>query len=362
MESLHVQTADLRMHYLQEGTGEPVIFLHGFPETSYEWRKQFPALAGDYALFAPDTRGFGGTDKPGVRVNRTMLAQDIVNFMDALDIERAAVVAHDWGGIIAFKLAIDWPERVSRLAMLDTLCTVWAPAGAHGYWFKAEPLPEEFFAAHHRGFIESIFTGGSEPPLPGRPQSPWPSARPNPNASPWATPEDIEEYARAFADPLSHFHAISYYRYGLPFHRVVEDASAPHGERYESLSERDVAEMWLHPERARAAPQLRRLPRLRPRGPPQDLRGARPLDVRPVHGGANRHRGRRPRARHPPRQPLRRPVQPLLPRPARPPRQRRPLLPRGSARGHERDAPGLPRGRYLAVMPARAYCAAFPIP
>ena len=248
MESLHVQTADLRMHYRQEGTGEPVIFLHGFPETSYEWRKQFPALAGDYALFAPDTRGFGGTDKPGIRVNRTMLAQDIVNFMDAVDIERAAVVAHDWGGIIAFKLAIDWPERVSRLAMLDSLCTVWAPAGAHGYWFKAEPLPEEFFAAHHRGFIESIFTGGSEPPLPGRPQSPWPSARPDSDRRTWATAEDIEEYARAFADPLSHFHAISYYRYGLPFHRVIEDASAPHGEHYESLSEQDVASMWLHPE------------------------------------------------------------------------------------------------------------------
>ncbi len=248
MESLYVQTADLRMHYLQEGTGDPVIFLHGFPETSYEWRKQFPALAGGYALFAPDTRGFGGTDKPGIRINRTMLAQDIVNFMDALDIGRAAVVAHDWGGIIAFKLAIDWPERVSRLAMLDTLCTVWAPAGAHGYWFKAEPLPEEFFAAHHRGFIESIFTGGSEPPLPGRPQSPWPSARPDPSRPTWATAEDVEEYARAFADPLSHFHAISYYRYGLPFHRVVEDPAAPRGERYEPFGEPAVAEMWLHPE------------------------------------------------------------------------------------------------------------------
>ena len=248
MQSLSVQTTDLRMQYLQEGTGEPVIFIHGFPETSYEWRKQFPALAGDYALFAPDTRGFGGTDKPGARVTRSLLVQDIVNFMDALEIERAAVVAHDWGGIIAFKLAIDWPERVTCLAMLDSLCTVWAPAGAHGYWFKAEPLPEEFFAAHHRGFIESIFRGGSEPPLPGRPQSPWPSQRPDTGASRWATDADIEHYANAFADPMSHWHAISYYRYGLPFHRVIADSAAPRGERYEFLRELAVAEMWRHPD------------------------------------------------------------------------------------------------------------------
>ena len=76
---------------------------------------------------------------------------NIVNFMDALGIEKAAVVAHDWGGIIGFKLAIDWPERVTRLALLDTLCTVWVPAGIHGYWFKAAPHPEELFADHHDG-------------------------------------------------------------------------------------------------------------------------------------------------------------------------------------------------------------------
>ncbi len=247
MESLYVPTADLRMHYLQEGTGDPVIFLHGFPETSYEWRKQFPALAGGHALFAPDTRGFGGTDKPGIRVNRTMLAQDVVNFMDALDIERAAVVAHDWGGIIAFKLAIDWPERVSRLAMLDTLCTVWAPAGAHGYWFKAEPLPEEFFAAHHRGFIESIFTGGSEPPLPRRPQSPWPSARPDPGRPTWATAEDVEEYARAFADPSAISTPFPTTATASPSTASSRIPPPPGGERYEPLGERAVAEMWLHP-------------------------------------------------------------------------------------------------------------------
>jgi pimeloyl-ACP methyl ester carboxylesterase len=61
MPSNFIQTRDLRMHYLQEGTGDPVIFIHGFPETSHEWRHQFKALSGQYACFAPDTRGFGQT-------------------------------------------------------------------------------------------------------------------------------------------------------------------------------------------------------------------------------------------------------------------------------------------------------------
>jgi pimeloyl-ACP methyl ester carboxylesterase len=243
--SAFVQTRDLRMHYLQEGTGDPVIFIHGFPETSYEWRHQFPALAASHACFAPDTRGFGQTDKPGIRVTRHLLAQDIVNFMDALGIGQAAVVGHDWGGIIAFKLAIDWPERVTRLALLDTLCTVWSPGGVHGYWFKAAPFPEEFFAKYHRQFIETIFTGESDPELPPRPYSPW---RGPGRASRWASDDDVARYAAAFADPMSHFHAISYYRYGLPFHVVREDPSATHGESFEFLDERRVSEMWTHPD------------------------------------------------------------------------------------------------------------------
>ena len=232
------------MHYLQAGTGDPLIFIHGFPETSFEWRHQLEHFSDQYACFAPDTRGFGQTDKPGIRCTRQLLAQDIVDFMDALGIKNAAVVGHDWGGIIAFKLAIDWPDRVSRLALLDTLCTVWIPIGVHGYWFKAAPYPEELFAEHHVGFIETLFTGTTKSPLPGRPQSPWQGL----GGSSWASDEVVDQYRRAFADPMSHLHAISYYRDALPFHIVMPDQSAAHGERFEFLGERAVAEMWRHSE------------------------------------------------------------------------------------------------------------------
>jgi pimeloyl-ACP methyl ester carboxylesterase len=156
------------------------------------------------------------------------------------------VVGHDWGGIIAFKLAIDWPDRVARLALLDTLCTVWAPRAVHGYWFKAKPLPEEFFAASHRQFIETIFTGRSDPEPPPRPKSPWQVRGGTGRA--WAEADAVQHYVDAFADPASHRAALSYYRYALPFHRVIPDETATHGERFEALDEPRVAEMWLHPE------------------------------------------------------------------------------------------------------------------
>ncbi len=244
MTSNMIQTRDLRMHYLQSGTGEPLIFIHGFPETSFEWRHQLAHFSDRYACFAPDTRGFGNTDKPGIRCTRSLLAQDIVNFMDALGIEQASIVGHDWGGIIAFKLAIDWPDRVSRLALLDTLCTVWIPLGVHGYWFKAAPYPEEFFRDHARGFIETLFAGETSPALPGRPQSPWVGM----GGARWADADVVATYADAFADPACHAHAISYYRDALPFHIVTPDEDAAHGERFEFLGETRVAEMWLHPD------------------------------------------------------------------------------------------------------------------
>src|SRR5262245_54747771 len=152
-----IQTADLRVHERTSGTGDPVVFLHGFPQTGHQWRHQIDAVsAAGYAAFAPDNRGFGLTDKPGARVSRSMLAQDVVNYLDAHGIGTCTLVGHDWGGIIAFKTAIDHPDRITRLVLIDTLCTVWSPQGPHGWWFKVPGLAEELFERHHRDFIEVL--------------------------------------------------------------------------------------------------------------------------------------------------------------------------------------------------------------
>jgi pimeloyl-ACP methyl ester carboxylesterase len=245
-----VETPGLRIHYLQEGGGdEPVVFLHGFPQTSYQWRHQMAALAAaGYACFAPDNRGFGRTDKPDVRISRGLLARDVASFMDAVGLESAHLVTHDWGGIIGFKVVADHPGRVRSIALLDTLCTVWHPRAQHGYWFKAEGLAEEFFARYHSTWIEVTFAGRDGADLPGVRAAPWgfpPGARARPT---WISDDALDHYRTAFSDPASWAAAIQYYRYGLPFH-VIDAEDRPH-----LLSECQVAEMWLHPDGLTAHP------------------------------------------------------------------------------------------------------------
>lgn len=248
----HVQTADLRVleRTAGPGSGEPVVFIHGFPQTGHQWRHQLAAVAdAGYAGFAPDNRGFGGTDKPGARVNRAMLAQDVINYLDAKGIDTCTLVGHDWGGIIAFKTAIDHPDRITKLVLIDTLCTTWSSQGPHGWWFKVPGLAEQFFADHHRDFIDVLFAGGDASVLGGRPENPWGripgGARPRPA---WIDDEALAHYREAFSDPMAWWHAISYYRYALPFHSVVPDPTRASGERYLSLTEADVERLWRHPE------------------------------------------------------------------------------------------------------------------
>jgi pimeloyl-ACP methyl ester carboxylesterase len=105
-----------------EGAGPAVVFLHGFPDSSHVWRNQVPALvdAGLRAV-APDLRGFGASDKPeGVDAYalRHSVA-DVVAVLDALEVERAHVVGHDWGAAVAWALAAFVPLRVERLVVLS---------------------------------------------------------------------------------------------------------------------------------------------------------------------------------------------------------------------------------------------------
>ena len=176
IRSRDVQSRSLNFHVLEAGEDrpgeDPVILLHGYPQTSHMWRHQMPVLGERFKVYAPDTRGYGGTDKPRTRLDRSILARDIIDLMDALDIESARIVGHDWGGIIASAAALKYPDRFSRLGLIDTLVSVWITWGIHGYWFKCEPDAEDFFKKHHRDFIRSTL-GGEDTPYGGPPESPW---------------------------------------------------------------------------------------------------------------------------------------------------------------------------------------------
>ena len=107
---------------VDEGAGEAVVFIHGFPELAYSWRHQVPALAAaGFRAIAYDQRGYGGSSKPddveayGLR----SLVADAVRLLDVLDIERATLVGHDWGSIVVWSTALLHPDRVERVVSLN---------------------------------------------------------------------------------------------------------------------------------------------------------------------------------------------------------------------------------------------------
>jgi len=253
VETRYVDTAALRVHVREAGSGRPVVFLHGFPSDSWMWRNQLAALSDRWRCIAPDTRGYGLTDKPHIRVSRDLLARDVIELLDAMDLERVALVGHDWGGIIASATAFRYPDRIERLALLDTPCSVWPLKGRHGWWFKAAPRPEEFFANHAREFIGAVF-GGRTRSYGGPPETPWPPLAAagglSPlagTASPFMSDGDVEHYTEIFDNPDVWFHAVQYYRHAVPFHREIPQSSEFRGERYEFYDDAAVAAMWNHP-------------------------------------------------------------------------------------------------------------------
>jgi pimeloyl-ACP methyl ester carboxylesterase len=100
---------------------EPIIFLHGFPESHRTWRHQLHNLARDYHVLAPDQRGFAGSDKPEeVEEYETgKVVQDLIALADAFDIGRFTLVGHDWGGAVAWAAALKHGDRIKRLVIVN---------------------------------------------------------------------------------------------------------------------------------------------------------------------------------------------------------------------------------------------------
>ena len=112
---------DQRMHYVDEGAGEPVLFVHGTPTWSYDWRHVIGQLAAKYRCIAPDLLGFGLSDRPRNAIYTPEAhAERLARFVDQLGLERFTLVAHDFGGPISLPLLLTRPERVSKLVLINT--------------------------------------------------------------------------------------------------------------------------------------------------------------------------------------------------------------------------------------------------
>ena len=121
-EPHYVEQDGLRMHYVDEGSGGPVLMLHGEPTWAYLYRRMIPTIAGVARAIAPDYFGFGRSDKP-TRIedySYDFHYASIERFAAALDLRDATLVVQDWGGPIGFRLAVERPERVARLVILNT--------------------------------------------------------------------------------------------------------------------------------------------------------------------------------------------------------------------------------------------------
>jgi pimeloyl-ACP methyl ester carboxylesterase len=139
----YAEVGDQSLHYVEAGEGPLVVLLHGFPEFWFGWRRQIaPLAAAGFRVVAPDTRGYNLSSKPeGFKdYGVDLLADDIRGFIGELGAESAKLVGHDWGGSIAWTTAMNHPEVVDRLAILNAAhprklsrdCTTRASFGSRG--------------------------------------------------------------------------------------------------------------------------------------------------------------------------------------------------------------------------------------
>lgn len=149
----------LTLNVLVEGEGEPVMLLHGFPDSNYVWRDVIPLLVkAGYKVIAPDQRGFGQSDAPEGKENYEMelIAKDAVAILDVLNIEKAKLVAHDWGAMIGWLLAGKYPERFESYTAISVgHSKAYAAAGFEqkkkGWYvlfFQLEGISEKAFMAN----------------------------------------------------------------------------------------------------------------------------------------------------------------------------------------------------------------------
>lgn len=181
----------------QGGAGPPVLLLHGFPETHVCWDRVAPRLTAAHRVVAPDLRGYGASRAPaggpaGEGYAKREMAAELVALMAALGHERFAVVGHDRGARVAYRLALDHPERVTRVAVLNVVPTIdqferMAGGPSLGYWpwyllAQPAPFPERMLGADPAALLEHVFDT-------------WPS---RPEA---IGPERREAYRRAMTPP-----------------------------------------------------------------------------------------------------------------------------------------------------------------
>jgi haloacetate dehalogenase len=178
-ESSHVDVGETTIFIQRKGHGPPLLLLHGFPQTHAMWHRVAPALAEEFTVVCADLRGYGASGKPASRPDHSpyakrALALDLVKMMHAQGLGRFCVAGHDRGGRVAYRMALDHPQSVERLAVLDVIPTSEALQRADSrlamaFWpwsllAQPAPLPERLIQADPAAVIDdALGNWGSDP-------------------------------------------------------------------------------------------------------------------------------------------------------------------------------------------------------
>jgi len=194
-EIVNVRDTTIRVRH--GGHGPPVLLLHGNPQTLFMWNRVAPMLARDFTVVAADLRGYGDSGKPRTSIDhapysKRAMAADQVQVMQHLGFEKFFVAGHDRGGRVAYRMALDHPERVQKLAVLDIVPTLHAfghadakfGLGYYHWFFLAQPfdLPERLIGSDPDYFWRWHTTRAPQPPD-------------------FFAPEALDDYLRCFRDP-----------------------------------------------------------------------------------------------------------------------------------------------------------------
>jgi len=198
-ENTQITVDGVTINLMHGGRGRPLLLLHGYPQTHVMWHEVAPLLAQHFSVVVPDLRGYGDSDKPpGDETHETYskraMALDQIGVMAALGHEQFAVVGHDRGARVAQRMALDFPDRITRVAVLDIVPTLTAfestdmdMAMSYYHWFflsQPTDLPERLIGGDPLFYLRWCLQNWGD-------------------GADYFTDEAMAEYERCFADPAT---------------------------------------------------------------------------------------------------------------------------------------------------------------
>jgi haloacetate dehalogenase len=213
-----IRTSGTTINVLVGGNGPPILLLHGYPQTHVEWRKIAPQLSAIYTVVVPDLRGYGDSGRPEdgdnhINYSKRAMALDQVEVMEQLGFKQFAMISHDRGARVGHRLALDHPDRLTKLVMIDIVPTYYMYkttdrqfASAYFHWFfliLPAPFPETLIG-NNVDVVLKLFMGSAMPK--------------------YIEPEAYAEYRRCFGDPAAIHASCEDYRAAASIDLVHDEA------------------------------------------------------------------------------------------------------------------------------------------